>query len=98
LFAGRDPSRALSKQAFGKALLPTLRKTGLRKHVTAHVFRHSYATHMIEAGADLRSVQLLLGHASIQSTAVYIHLTAARKLKLSSPLELLGRPAGRVLG
>jgi integrase/recombinase XerD len=88
----------MSKQAFAKALRPTVLKSGIRKHVTAHVFRHSYATHMIEAGADLRSLQVLLGHASIQSTALYVHLTAARRLKLSSPLELLGKPAGQVLG
>jgi len=62
--------------------------------VTAHVLRHSYATHMIEAGADLRSVQLQLGHASITSTVHYVHLTHARQQRLPSPLDMLGTPAG----
>ncbi len=98
LFEGRGRDRAMTKAAFGKALRPTVKRAGVKKHVTAHVFRHCYATHMIEAGADLRSVQVLMGHASIQSTARYVHLTTARRLKLSSPLELLGKPAGKVLG
>jgi integrase/recombinase XerD len=98
LFPGRSGDGALSKMAFSKALRPTVNKAGIQKHVTAHVFRHCYATHLIEAGADLRSVQVLLGHASIQSTARYVHLTTARMMSISSPLELLGRPEGNVLG
>lgn len=98
LFPGRGRNHAMTKNAFSKMLKPAANKSGIRKHVTAHVFRHSYATHMIEAGADLRSVQVLLGHASIQSTARYVHLTTARMLKISSPLELLGKPAGQMLG
>ena len=98
LFPGRSGDSALSKQAFAKVLGPTVRKAGIGKKVTAHVFRHSYCTHLIEAGADLRSVQVLMGHASIQSTARYVHLTTARMMSLSSPLELLGKPEGSALG
>jgi site-specific recombinase XerD len=98
LFPGRSRDGALSKMAFAKVLKPTVKKAGIGKHVTAHVFRHSYATHLIEAGADLRSVQVLMGHASIQSTARYVHLTTARMLSISSPLELLGKPEGKALG
>ena len=98
LFPGRSRDGALSKQAFAKVLAPTVTKAGIGKKVTAHVFRHSYCTHLIEAGADLRSVQVLMGHASIQSTARYVHLTTARMLSISSPLELLGRPQGKALG
>jgi site-specific recombinase XerD len=98
LFPGRGRSRVLTKVAFAKMLAPAVKKAGVEKHVTAHVFRHSYATHLIEAGADLRSVQVLMGHASIQSTARYVHLTTARMLSIPSPLELLGRPEGKALG
>jgi site-specific recombinase XerD len=98
LFPGRSVDGALSKMAFAKVLKPTVKKAGIGKHVTAHVFRHSYATHLIEAGADLRSVQVLMGHASIQSTARYVHLTTARMLSISSPLELLGTVEGNALG
>ena len=98
LFPGRSVDGALSKMAFAKVLKPTVKKAGVGKRVTAHVFRHSYATHLIEAGADLRSVQVLMGHASIQSTARYVHLTTARMLSISSPLELLGKAQGNALG
>jgi integrase/recombinase XerD len=98
LFPGRSRDGALSKMAFAKVLKPTVKKAGIRKKVTAHVFRHSYATHLIEAGVDLRSVQVLMGHASIQSTARYVHLTTARMMSISSPLELLGKPDGDALG
>ena len=98
LFPGRSRDGALSKMAFAKVLKPTVKKAGIRKRVTAHVFRHSYATHLIEAGVDLRSVQVLMGHASIQSTARYVHLTTARMMSISSPLELLGKPDGDALG
>jgi integrase/recombinase XerD len=98
LFPGRGKQQVLSKNAFAKVLKPAVDKAGISKHVTAHVFRHSYATHMIEAGVDLRSVQVLMGHASIQSTARYVHLTTARMVSISSPLELLGKPEGKALG
>jgi site-specific recombinase XerD len=98
LFPGRGKDEVLSKNAFSKVLKPTVRKAGISKKVSAHVFRHSYATHMIEAGVDLRSVQVLMGHASVQSTARYVHLTTARMVSISSPLELLGKSEGKFLG
>jgi integrase/recombinase XerD len=98
LFPGRGERPHLSKAAFQKALQVALRQTGITKRVTPHVLRHSYATHLIEAGADLRSVQLLLGHASLRSTTTYVHLTRARFEKLPSPLDMLGTKEGEGLG
>jgi len=98
LFPGNGKYRVLTKEAFSKALNKALNKVDIDKVVTAHVFRHSYATHLIEAGVDLRSVQVLMGHSSIQSTARYVHLTTARMQTISSPLELLGKPEGQILG
>jgi site-specific recombinase XerC len=75
--------------SFNKALRKAVSKAGIDKSVTPHTLRHSYATHMIESGVDLRSVQLMLGHSSLQSTSRYIHLTHARMQRLQSPLDVL---------
>jgi integrase/recombinase XerD len=89
LFPGREPGGHMTRMAFNKALRKAAGKASIDKKVSPHTLRHSYATHMIESGVDLRSVQLLLGHGSIQSTARYIHLTHARMQSLKSPLDAL---------
>jgi len=70
------------------ALYEAVRKAKLTKRVTSHTFRHSYATHLLQAGYDLRTIQELLGHADIRTTMIYTHCVPSRTIKeVASPLD-----------
>ncbi len=63
--------------------------SGITKHVSPHTLRHSFATHMLKAGADLRTIQVLLGHAKLADTTVYLHLSRRHLQAVPSPLEAI---------
>jgi integrase/recombinase XerD len=65
------------------------RRAGIQKRVSPHTLRHSFATHMLEAGADLRTIQVLLGHAKLADTAIYLHLSRRHLQAVGSPLEAI---------
>lgn len=98
LFPGARPARPITAEAVRSALRLAAHAAKLRKRVTPHVLRHSFATHLLEMGVDMRVIQQLLGHASIRSTAVYAQVTSALVQRTQSPLDVLGTPAAKVLG
>ena len=81
----------LHETAVAKALRAASQKLGLAKRVTCHTFRHSFATHLLEGGADIRTVQELLGHNDVRTTMIYTHVLNKGPVGLRSPLDTLNR-------
>ena len=89
LFPGRNPQEHLSRGSIHKALKKAVKKVGIKKKVSMHALRHSFATHLLEQGTDIRFVQVLLGHASIRSTMRYTHVSNAALARIESPWDRL---------
>ena len=89
LFPGRNPQKHLSRGSIHKALKKAVKKVGIKKKVSMHALRHSFATHLLEHGTDIRFVQVLLGHASIRSTMRYTHVSNAALSRIESPWDRL---------
>jgi integrase/recombinase XerD len=92
LFPGCLAGHYISPRTVGRACTKAARTAGLPKTVTMHTLRHSFATHLLEAGTDLRTIQILLGHKRLDTTSIYTHVTETRLRSVISPLDLLPAP------
>jgi integrase/recombinase XerD len=89
LFPGRKPNHMLTNSALGRLCVKYGQKAGLRKHVTAHGLRHTYATHLYENGVKLPALQMLLGHRRVQTTLRYVRVALPAICATQSPYNLL---------
>ncbi len=87
LFEGQSPGEQYSEKSIQSVLKQALNKASITKPVTLHWLRHSYATHLLEAGTDLRYIQELLGHKSSKTTEIYTHVTEKSLHKIKSPFD-----------
>lgn len=92
LFPNRKRTAPLDRGTAQHIFYAVKRRAGLLRGHGIHTLRHCFATHLLEAGVDLRTIQLLMGHRSLNSTAIYLHLTRKRLEQLHSPFDLLRLP------
>ena len=89
LFPGDIPGQPITRHSVEKVCQAAHQRSGLSKPVTPHSLRHAFAVHLLESGADLRTIQLLLGHSSLNTTARYLRIATSKVCATTSPLDLL---------
>ena len=89
LFEGETPGEPYSASALVKILKEAATHAGIKYRVHVHMLRHSFATHLLEQGTDLRTIQELLGHNDIKTTSIYLHVTSTHKSSIPNPLDSL---------
>jgi integrase/recombinase XerD len=90
LFLGKKAGEPMGRCVGANIYYRALKKSGVRRKGGIHLLRHSFATHLMESGVELPLVQYLLGHSSLKTTALYLHVTARRLAEVHSPLDLIG--------
>jgi integrase/recombinase XerD len=95
LFPGRSERVPLTTRQFGRLFKEAAKAAGLRKTLSLHTLRHSFATHLLERGTDIRLIQALLGHDKLETTARYTRVATGMIAKIESPLEGLSAPRRR---
>ena len=81
--------KPLTTRNIQKIVQKAAQKAGINKEVHPHTLRHSFATHLLDAGVDIRKIQVLLGHESINTTMLYTHISSSELKKISNPLDSL---------
>jgi site-specific recombinase XerD len=89
LFPGRDPFLPITTRQLHRVLCETAEALEINKRVTPHVLRHSFATHLLDQGVDIRVIQVLLGHAKLETTAIYVTVATKIIRSVKSPLDRL---------
>jgi site-specific recombinase XerD len=95
LFPGQNPVNPMSARQLSRVVRETAREAGIAKRVSPHTLRHSFATHLLEQNVDIRVIQVLLGHAKLETTALYTRVAVNTIRDVASPLEKLKDLAGR---
>lgn len=94
LFPGRNPESPINREQIGLVVKDAAKRAGITKNVSPHTLRHSFATHLLEAGYDVRKIQILMGHRSLKTTTVYMHVAKECLREIQSPLDLLKSEEG----
>lgn len=85
----REQEQPITDKIVWRVCSEARKRAGIRKRVSPHLIRHSWATHLLEAGTDLRTIQLLLGHEDLETTARYLHLSQQHLHQVANPIEEL---------
>src|SRR5207247_6618208 len=92
---GRRPGRPMTTRHLNRLFHETADAAGIKKEVTLHALRHSFATHLLERGTDIRIIQTLLGHEKLDTTARYTRVATGMIARVKSPLDQLSAPRKR---
>jgi len=98
LFPGQDPARPITTRQLSRVVEAAAEAAGLTKHVSPHTLRHSFATHLLEDGVDIRVIQVLLGHAKLDNTALYARVATKTVRTVTSPLDKIMAQIGERVG
>ncbi|MCG8573158.1 MAG: site-specific integrase [Spirochaetes bacterium] len=89
LFPGANIEKKMCRKSVHTFVKKIQKKSGIKKSIHPHIFRHSFATHLLEAGVDIKRIQILMGHRNIQTTSVYFHVAEDYTSKVKTPLDII---------